>query len=307
MKVAYLIMTHKDPILLKRLVNRLTEDMDNYCFIHIDKKVDINKFKDIKENKQIQYIKDRVSVSWSAWTYTIALMNSIKQALEYDEFDRFVFLQGLDYPIKTNKEIRKFFEKNKDIEFVSAMKIDKKSNVNEKIKFSVRWFMDEKNIFEKLMNDICKVFKVLKLNIKVKSLSIKCKDKKYCIYRGWAHMCLTNKAIKYIFNSYENNKKLVKYFKGVYCPEESYFHTIVYNNLDKFKVYNRYDNEQDEPLHNRLLNLTYFEYPKQVTIFKNHNELENLKLKDDFLFIRKLTSEDSVELMDYLDKKNKFL
>ena len=28
------------------------------------------------------------------------------------------------------------------------MKIDKKSNVNEKIKFSVRWFMDEKKEFK---------------------------------------------------------------------------------------------------------------------------------------------------------------
>ena len=42
----------------------------------------------------------------------------IREALHHGEYDRLVFLQGADYPIKPSADIKRFFEDNHDVEFI---------------------------------------------------------------------------------------------------------------------------------------------------------------------------------------------
>ena len=53
MQINYIILTHKSPIQLERLISRL-DDQDSTFFVHIDLKTDIEQFKYLqKENKRI--------------------------------------------------------------------------------------------------------------------------------------------------------------------------------------------------------------------------------------------------------------
>lgn len=65
MNIAYLISAHKDPEHLQRLCKVLELGMTNvHFFIHIDKKVDIQPFKEIVNGINIHFTPHRV---WTQW------------------------------------------------------------------------------------------------------------------------------------------------------------------------------------------------------------------------------------------------
>lgn len=297
MKIAYIVLTHKDPNLLLRLIKKLTQNKNNYIFIHVDKKIKQEDFSIIKENEQVQFIKNNIAVTWAGYSSIIATINSFKQSINYKEFDRFVILQGLDYPIKTNKYIEQFFIKNKDIEFIGARKDT--GMKTEQHKYCLNWYLDKKDLFHTFLNNICKLLTVLKINIKIKKDYIYINNKKYDIFRGGANIALTRNAVNYIIDFYDNNPKFNKYFQTVFASDESYFHTVLYNNND-FKILNHDLYKKDSC----FFNLTYYEYLTVARIFKTPEDIKELDLNN-YLYIRKVTSNDSKELLDYLDEKNK--
>lgn len=290
MRIAYIDLVHKDPILVERVAKRLTQGTNNTIFIHIDKKIDINDFSNIIESKNIRFIKNRVEVNWAGFSSIKATINSFKEALDYGNYDRFVILQNLDYPLKSNKEIEEFFNNNNNKEYICARK-DTGLN-SESHKYCLYWKLDDKDFISKICNAFCKTITTLKININFKKDYIVLHNQRYDIYRGWDQIALTKKAIKYIVDFYDSNLTFNNYFNSCFASDESYFHTILYNS----KIFSISNNNK------QLLNLTYFEYPDVVRLFNNPDEIKNIDLKD-FLFIRKVSSKSSKELFDFLDKR----
>lgn len=117
------------------------------------------------------------------------------------------------------------------------------------------------------------------------------------IYRGWAQISLTNEAVKYILDVVKRNPQLLKRFSRIYAPDESFFHTIVLNSL--FAENAEIIEESKKSIPN-MLNLTYFEYPDEIRVFKNHIEYAELK-ETKCLFFRKVTTKESQDLLNYID------
>ncbi len=123
MRIAYLILCHTDPKHIKRLADKITQDTCDEAFVHVDGKCDIEPFKqELKNNPQVHILEKRVCVHWGGYSSIKATVNLFRAAL-WGQFDRFVILQGLEYPIKTNQEIHTFFEKNVEKEFILAQNI----------------------------------------------------------------------------------------------------------------------------------------------------------------------------------------
>ena len=67
MKIAYLILAHKNPRHLQRLINALQYDNTAF-FIHVDAKVNnLDEFKLFKSFDNVYFIKRRVDVQWGAF------------------------------------------------------------------------------------------------------------------------------------------------------------------------------------------------------------------------------------------------
>lgn len=302
MKIAYLILAHIDARHIERLSNRLTADNENKVFIHLDKKSDIDKFKEkCPEKDNIHYIKERVTVYWGGFSSIEATINSFKEILLENQYQRVVILQGLDYPIKSNNEIEKYFKENENIEFLKAFNETKSKDIKNLHKYCLYWYLDNDSFSKKLINKINSLLLKIKILPQLKKPYIIINNKKYEIYRGWAHIALTKEAIKYIINFYDNNKEFNNYFKTSYASDESYFHTIIYNSHFREKTCT---NGITIPENNRnnfeILNLTYFEYPDIVKVFTEIQDYIKLK-KTNFLYIRKVDNNSS-KLLDYIDK-----
>jgi hypothetical protein len=289
MKIAYIVLAHIDPSHIARLVNKITQPEWADAFIHIDAKSDIEPFKALlHDNGSAHFLDDRTAVYWGGYSSVVATIKLFKAALAYGEYDRFVILQGLDYPIRSNTEIYNFFEKNKNTEFIKARNATELNN--DRYKYHCVWFLDATNIFKICWNRMNEF--LLKHH---RLLELKSAD--YDIYSGWAHIALTRNCVSYIVEYSNSHPEYNKYFKTVYASDESYFHTIVYHSdFIRKTVDGKCCNSVK--LTDRL-NLTYFEKKSQVTIFKDESDFIKL-YGSGYLFFRKAATE-SKPLLDLID------
>lgn len=121
MKHAYLIIVHTEFCLLENLLGIL-DFKNNDIYIHIDKKVSYSiKYKAIYS--QIRCVPDehRIDVIWGTDSQIHCELSLYKYATECGYYDYFHLMSGIDMPIKTQKYIHDFFEKNKGKEFIGLM------------------------------------------------------------------------------------------------------------------------------------------------------------------------------------------
>lgn len=305
MKIAYLILCHTDPNHIKRLTNKITKDSGNEAFVHVDGKSDIAPFEHaLKDNAHVHMIKQRFNVYWGGYASIEATIALFREALSTGSFDRFVIIQGLEYPIKTNQEIHAFFEANADKEFILAQNISDCRNPKETHKYSLYWPLD--NVHRSLIGKtICTLNYRLFLKSGIiphfkKNYARSATGKEMAIHQGCAQFSVTRQLAEYIVNFHDENADFNRYFKTMYAPDEAYFHTIVYNSPF---IAQTPDGKAVTRSHlTDFENLTYFEYPVYVTLFTKKSDWP--KLRDSgFLFFRKASSE-SKELLDYIDEQH---
>jgi len=97
-KLAYIVLAHKHPEQLVRLMNVLRDENDLF-YIHIDKKADIAIFKNAFHRAHLENINivKREDGRWGGLGIVKAALNGIIAALETRErFDQIILLSGLD-------------------------------------------------------------------------------------------------------------------------------------------------------------------------------------------------------------------
>src|ERR1700709_746531 len=98
MEKAYIILAHKNPQQLYRLIQKL-DDQHSTFFIHIDKKVPLAGFEQILGlNNKVIFTK-RVYTEWGGFGLveaTLNAMQAVKDSLK--RYERIILLSGQDYP-----------------------------------------------------------------------------------------------------------------------------------------------------------------------------------------------------------------
>lgn len=297
LRIAYICLCHTDPIFVARTAKTLQYEKDGF-FIHVDNKQDITPFTEACDGiDNIYFVKERIDNYWGGYNSIIATMRTIQLALSTDDYDRFILLQGQDYPLYSPKEIHNFFETHIDTEFCKAKNISISANKKDYMKCCGLWLMDMRPSFPlKYIRALLHRFNTI--GIKYRLPTFKKNKETWSIYHGWAQFALTRDCIKYILNVYENNLPYNKYMKYRFPPDEIYIHTIIHNSPFKEKVPNdviiRRSGEET------LLNLTYFEYPVYVTVFTDKDDYQWLRATG-CLFVRKVNSTSS-DLLDEIDR-----
>ena len=299
LKIAYICLCHMDPLFVARTAKALQHENDGF-FIHVDNKQDAAPFMAACSGmRHVHFVKDRIDNFWGGYNSILATMRTIKLALATDDYDRFVLLQGQDYPLYSPREIHSFFEAHRDTEFCKAKNITASPDKKDYMKCCGFWIMDVRITFPmKCIRFL--LHGINSLGIKYRSPIFKGSAETWNIFHGWAQVALTRDCVKYLLNVHENNPAYNQYMKHRFPPDEIYIHSIIHNSPFKEKVPKdivvRRSGEET------LLNLTYFEYPGyvSVSVFKDKEDYQWLR-NTGCLFVRKVNS-TSTDLLDEIDK-----
>ena len=244
MKFAYLIVAHKNPQQLKRLIERLNTE-DAVFFIHIDKKADIAPFKeflkDVNNNKVFWL--NRRSIIWAGFNMIRVTVNGIREILKYDGvISHITLLSGQDYLIKRVSLYQDFLGSNAGKDFITTSPLPRPNWENGGLDRIMYYHL----IFKKIR---LAYPPISYLNVKLKfkeggkwdlikkfvSLLPKQKDfprkflKGYLPYEGSQWFTLSFKSAVNIIRFLDSDKKFYNYFKYTHVSDEMFFPTLMMN------------------------------------------------------------------------------
>lgn len=284
MKIAYIILVHKNPEQVARLINRL--NTENVVFsIHVDYKANIENFeKEILSNNphnNINFLVKRFKPKWGGFNTIKAAVELISSVLKYKP-DSIVYISGQDYPIMNNKSIEKYLFKHKEkalIEYEPEKYDLKKVNNINRYYFADYFNYNKKGLFNP--KEIPLLARILtKLLPKRKFL----KGVKPFVGRQWFILPLD--IAEFVVKEYAINKQLKNFYRFSIHSAEMYFQTLLLNSKFADRVTN--------------LRTVFADYNAPNPIVWKADDIAVLKSQDK-PFARKFDSKIDSKIFDLID------
>jgi hypothetical protein len=294
MNVGFIILAHKNPKQVARLVHSLVHP-NNYFFIHIDIKQDIKPFKNaLKETKNTFFVTDRENGKWGDIGIVKATINAIKFSLEKkSDLKRLTLLSGQDYPIKNVSDIREFFEQNETIDFIETKELPieqlRLGGLDRINNYSVNYKDLRVTLYKR--KDAAKLLsfkgRVLNFYLKLKYGLWKERVSNLTHYYGSQWWSLRRETFTKILLHLEENPNFLTYHKYTLLPDEILIQTIVSHYAHNLTI--------EKPIH-------YIDWSENNRHPKNLTLADFNKLaRSEKLFARKF--DYSNQVLDKIDKE----
>lgn len=227
-RVAILILAHKNLPQLDQLLTRLCPDFDVY--LHLDKKweIDTNHFK--KYNNV--FLTERYTINWGSYQQVQADAALFKMAFRKD-YDYYLLISGQDLPIKSNREIKSFLTANQHQSFVDYEAFPKKAWQKDfeggysRVKYYYG-FDFKKNMSGFVLK---KALAIVRLLQKFTGIKRTLQPLKY--YGGWNWVNINRAGMTHIVNYLDNNPAFLKSFKYTLCGDEVWIQTVLLNSKNR--------------------------------------------------------------------------
>jgi len=311
LNVNYVILAHKNPEQLKRLILKLQISWA-YFYIHVDGSVKIEPFQEeLTEIENIYFLnnKERENGTWGDIGIVKATINALKKIVTHNREGFCVLLSGQDYPLVCNAQIQHFLSKNRNQHFITTYPLPNaqlehgglprinKYKINKSEKRGHILFLS--SIFE---TEFYKLKTIGKLNFLRKSGRWKDifqvgRKRKFPEslnpYSGSQWWALSLPTIKKILFYIKEHPEYLEYHHYSLLPDEMFFQSIVIY-IEKSKELNV------------LKSLTYVNWerpsgPLPVT-FRKEDFKELVEASKEYLFARKFDVEQDSEILDEIDK-----
>jgi len=282
MRVAHLIMVHKNPAQVLRLAEKLQHpNFDIY--IHVDAKISIDQFELLNKVPNLYFIKNRSECNWGGFSLFQCIVDCLKQILQSSTKYAFInMISGQDYPLYNSQYIYDYLEQREETIFLSF----EDSSDSE-------WWKKAATRYEKYhftdFNIKGRYFVERMVNLLTPKRTF---PEKLELYGGnkscW--WILTNDSATYIIDKLENSPKLLSFLKYCWGTDEFVIPTLIMNSTFKGKVVNdnlRYIDWSEGNAHPKLLEAD------------NLAEICNSKM----LFARKFDTELDSEILDQIDAR----
>jgi len=222
MVFAYLILVHKNPSQLSRLINAISGE-DIFIFIHVDRKSNIKDFMEVlKPSKHIMFCTRQKQVSWGGFGMieaTLELMNSMFTSNIQPDYVHLI--SGQDFPLCSNTEILHFFNAHNGKNFLEAHTIPSPSLYEQGLnRINYKWYIEDKGFH--------RATQLVQL------------QKKHCIirpyfsdiqpYNGSQWWSLTGECVRWIYEICKPGYRLYDFYKYTFVPDEMLFQTMLKNN-----------------------------------------------------------------------------
>ena len=275
MKIAHLILAHKNPKQLERLIRALQHpDFDIY--IHIDKKADITPFQHLFNDRNVFAVRNRTKIYWASFGTIQATLNGFNEILPKGLYDYINVISAQDFPIKPASSIYQFFLDKKGTEFITcegaengwpeiAPRMQKYSLVNFQVK--------GRYAVEALLN---KYLPPRKFPFDMKPVG----------RANWFTLSLN--AVQYVMDFIAQHPEYKRFFQFTWGADEVLFSTILYNSPFKDRIEK---------------NVVYVDWPENNDghpKLLGSEDFEKLKASDK-LFARKFDMEKDAVIFDLLE------
>jgi hypothetical protein len=313
MEINYIVLAHKNPLQIKRLIKRLNAP-NTYFYIHIDKSVDILPFQDVVSDFPNVFFaphENREFGTWGDVGIVKATMFLLTQIIKDNRKGYSVLISGQDYPLHNNKFIENFFEVNYGNHFIALYPLPhygwgekgglerlKHYKINlskQRLDFVIIPCILDKDFYKKKTlialrkiwkkgkkTDLLKIFRNRKLKLNIVP------------YGGGQWWAFPIETCIEIVNFINVNPSYLKFHESSLLADEIFFHSILIH-------IKKEDKTSIKP------SVTYVNWIRENTslpvtfTINDSKELEEVaKTK---LFARKFDMEIDKEIMYYLDEK----
>lgn len=280
MRVAHIIMAHKNPAQLERLIRRLHHpDFDFY--IHLDKKVDIKDFVYLRNIPQVNFIHNRTICNWGGNSLFKAIIDSVTEVLRPGvAYDFINLLSGQDYPLRSAEAIHSFLRERPEASFITF----------EKSRDSAWWLAAEKRYQCYHLTDMKFTGRYFLQRIINRVLPLRKFPGSYTLYGGnrssW--WMLNRQCAAYLVSTLQKNTRLKRFIKLSWCTDEFIIPTIIMNSIFRETVINenyRYIDWSEGNAHPKVL---------------DRNDLDKM-MTSDMLFARKFDIDVDASVLDKID------
>lgn len=278
---AYLIMAHHRFDILSELLSDI-DDERNDIFLHVDrkaKKYDPVKIKTVVKRAKL-YLTDRMDIHWGGYSQIECIMMLLKTATSHGYHSYYHFMVGVEFPLKSQDYIYKFFESHPGFEFIGFDNYDNRYIERIRYYHPFNEFARNNSLYQKILNKVrilCVLIqKKLGVNL-VYKYNIEFK-------KGNANWSITHDLALYIVSQ---EKLIQRLYHHSFCGDEIFIHTLVYNSNYIKRVYDIND-----------------EYHSSMRMVTWDNEFNQYHLKDleyllasGRLFARKIDGYDALDLI----------
>jgi len=220
MKIAYLIMAHTNPRHVKRMVETLSNE-DCAFFIHIDAKVDIGAFSEVR-GPNVFFLDNRVTIRWAEYSLVEATLRLMEAGLASAlRPDYLVLLSGSDFPLRTASYIHRFFEQGQGHEYIGIVKIPSKEGGIKLSHINVRRVPVARPVLRFIVRVLAKLGGA-RLDYQ-KAL----RGMEACGGSQW--WALSGKGCRYVLDFVRDNPDICRFFAKTEAPDETFIHTILAN------------------------------------------------------------------------------
>ena len=302
MQKNYLILAHKNPLQLSRMIERLDDGASKF-FIHLDAKTPIEPFAACLEGGHIRFIEPRERCVWGDFSIVRATIHLMEAASK--EQGVFILMSGQDYPIQSQGYINAFLESNKGFDFIEIEPLEEKwkpKMVKDKLEHYHILHSEERghsncyapfahcSIFQKLRT----LTHLLKGRLSRKNFRLLCSlpkrvapfERQYAGSQFWAFSERTFYAVLHYIR--EHKAALEGYYKYTSSPDEIYFHSVLMDLVAK---------DSTIKLKEQITYVNYFR-KNNVFITEDFDKLTSAKGK---LFARKFDTDIDIEILNKLD------
>lgn len=276
MRIAHLILAHKDHLLLERLIKRL-QHKDADIYIHLDRKANLSDFQYLEETLNARIVDKRINTVWGNYSIIEATLVGFEYILNSGKkYTHINLLSGQDYPLKPIDEIQDFLFSNADRTFMRLLSIKDDEWLQGKerlIKYSFGDYKWPGRYWLQTLANVILPKRRIPLDLKP--------------YGGSQWLTITPECALYVINCLKNNRRLKSFFRHTWAVDEVLFQTILMNSPLKHKLVND--------------NLRYIEQDGNTrpTIF-TIDDADKL-IASGKLFARKFDRDIDTKILDSLD------
>ena len=279
MRLAHLIIAHKEPRQVERLVKKLVHPACD-IFIHIDKKADQSAFAYLADRHPVRFIQNRQKIRWAGYSFTKAILTGMEEVLAAGDYDFINLMSGQEYPLKPAETMVRFFQNHLGTTFMSF-----------EAQGSPWWQANMTRVEQYHSTDFD-----FKGQYQVQSWVNRLLPRRkfplsYTLYGGNCAMywTISKASAQYVVSFMDQHPDLEKFARYTWAPDEFLIPTILMNSPHREKVINN--------------NLRYIDWsqggpnPKLLTLA----DLDKLKNSASF-FARKFDIRHDSLILDKLDE-----
>ena len=286
-----MIAAHSDPVMLQRLVRRLKSPQSRFL-IHIDAKADAAPFHQLLDGEGVSFTSWRKKIWWVDYGLCRVALRMLTEALDEADIDRFFFMSGADYPIKSMGDILNV-ERGVDL-----IRVDRLLDAKSKDWFSQTAFRYH-FLSGRLLNPRTAHPKV-RLILGGLSRRLKRSPPRFSVYQGPSWWSLSRLTAEAIVSLTRKRPDILAWFRWSFCPEELLFQTLIKQvpgaNISQDKTLEAAGQDGDS-FH--ATHYVKFAGPSPRVLRKD--DLQEV-MESEALFARKFDSLESGELMDGIDR-----